>query len=188
MAQRSPIFTVGYSKYGIDSFFSLLRDNGIHRVLDVRSTPYSYQREFDSKYLPGVLRSSGVEYHFKGDTLGGRPSDPSVYVNGQVDYFLLAETDKFQFALLDVINQANEGIVQVLVCVESDPSECHRSLLIAEQLYRSGIEVIHLLTNGQTETHIQMLDRLASEHGGMVDIGHELALQTQMREIAWRRT
>ena len=56
------IYTVGYEGLDIDSFLSLLAENDIETVVDVREMPLSRKPGFSKKSLEAVLNLSGREY------------------------------------------------------------------------------------------------------------------------------
>src|SRR6266446_3826961 len=100
MLNNSTIFTVGHSTHSSGGFLALLRQHGISAVLDVRSTPYSRaQPQFNRETLTQDLRENGIRYVFLGEQLGARSKDANCYVDGQVQYRLLAKTDAFRAGL-----------------------------------------------------------------------------------------
>ena len=66
------IWTIGHSTRKIDTFTSLLEENGIKLVADVRSLPGSRRYpQFNKEALADSLRQDGIRYeHFP--ELGGR--------------------------------------------------------------------------------------------------------------------
>src|SRR5436853_7935167 len=68
----SRIWTIGHSTRKIDIFLSLLQENGIKLVADVRMYPGSRRYpQFGREALANSLREAGIEYeHFP--ELGGR--------------------------------------------------------------------------------------------------------------------
>jgi uncharacterized protein (DUF488 family) len=72
---------------------SLLKENGITLLADVRSAPYSrFNPQFNKEDLEFSLRSAGIAYVYKGKQLGGRPTEPSCYKSQKLpaedaDYF-----------------------------------------------------------------------------------------------------
>ena len=87
MLDRVPIFTIGYGAREIDAFIAALQQQHIEFLIDVRSRPYSrYKPDFSRDALEGHLRRAGIRYVFLGDSLGGRPADPTCYdADGKVD-------------------------------------------------------------------------------------------------------
>src|SRR5579872_3661324 len=87
MAQ-SQIFSIGHGNRKIGDFLNTIKSFGIRYVIDVRSQPYSkFNPHFNQTDLKYSLERNGLGYVFMGDSLGGRPQDPSCYDNeGKVDY------------------------------------------------------------------------------------------------------
>ena len=56
------IYTIGYEGLNIDSFMSLLRENGVETVVDIRELPLSRKPGFSKKVLASTLSASGFEY------------------------------------------------------------------------------------------------------------------------------
>jgi uncharacterized protein (DUF488 family) len=109
------IWTIGHSTRSIDDFISLLEQNGIKLLADVRSLPGSKRYpQFDREALAESLSAHGIRYeHFP--ELGGRrkPNADSrntawrnASFRGYADYM---ETEQFQKGaerLLDLTREA----------------------------------------------------------------------------------
>jgi len=158
---RTPIFTIGHSDRTLEDFVKLLKDHKIAVVFDVRSVPYSRRvPQFNRENLDKSLRDANINYVYLGAELGGRPADPSCYnEDGKVAYDLVAKTRPFKEGLQRVVNAAAHSSV-VLMCVEKDPLDCHRALLVGHALHQQGYEVQHILEQGNVENHGRMLKRL----------------------------
>jgi uncharacterized protein (DUF488 family) len=87
-----------------------------------------------------------------GGTLGGRPSDPSLYHSGQAekspDYERIAETPSFQAAIEKLLRLAQDDTV-VMMCSEGDYRHCHRAQLITPSLLALDVRVIHIQPDGR---------------------------------------
>ena len=159
------VLTVGHSNHDITSFIELLSSHGVTAVADVRSSPFSrYAPQFNQEPLAGDLTRRGISYAFLGRELGGRPSDPACYVNGQVRYSLLAHTDPFRRGIERLVDGSGRERIAVM-CSEREPLDCHRALVVARELEKSGVRVEHLLGNGQTESHTDTMARLMARFG-----------------------
>ena len=55
--------------------------------------------QFNRALLQQSLKAQGIAYVFLGRELGGRPEDPSCYVDGKVQYEASAETPLFKKGL-----------------------------------------------------------------------------------------
>lgn len=132
-------------------------------VADVRSSPFSgYHTQFNREYLAAFLRRYGIGYVFLGAELGARSDDSSCYVGGQVQYARLAQKPSFQAALERIKRGAAQHKI-ALMCVEKDPLDCHRTLLVAKELAAQGVQIQHMLSNGSTESHDDAMQRLIKE-------------------------
>ena len=156
-----PIFTIGHSDHSLEDFLALLSDNAVNMVVDTRSAPRSrWVPHFNPDNLEPALERTGIEYAYMGRELGGRPNDRSAYdADGRVSYERAAMADDFTDAIASLIRQADERRM-VLLCMERDPLECHRALLVARALAEQGVEIQHILPDGSVESHEALMDRL----------------------------
>lgn len=82
------LYTIEHSTRTLEDFLSLLKKYDIHYLIDIRSQPFSkFNPQFNQNNLKSFLKTHNIIYVFMGDSLGGRPSDPSCYIeNGKIDY------------------------------------------------------------------------------------------------------
>lgn len=165
------ILTIGHAVLPVDLFISLLAEQGVRLLLDVRSSPFSGRApQYNRPSLQESLFERGISYVTAGTYLGGRPKDESLYVAGQVQYDLVAATAHYQSAIRKLIAAAHERRTAIM-CAESDPIECHRFLLIARTLAAAGQSIEHILHNGkvdsQADTEARMLQRTGLEQTDM---------------------
>lgn len=157
----SVIYTIGHSTHPLERFIALLKKHAIRVVCDVRSYPYSrINHQFNRESLQHVLRTHNIDYIFLGKELGARSDDPAVYVNGKVSYDRLAQTMLFKNGFEQVQVEAKTHCT-VLMCAEKDPLTCHRTILISRYLHQKGMQVEHILENGDLESHEESLSRLS---------------------------
>ena len=161
------VSTIGHSNHPLEIFITLLRQHGIDKLVDVRSSPYSrspYTAHFNRDALEELLEEHDIRYVFAGTELGGRPADRSCYdATGRVLYERLAKTDDFLFGVRNLLRDAEQHRL-ALMCSEKEPLECHRTLLIAHALTTeydvdSG-SVQHILADGRLESHADAMQRL----------------------------
>jgi len=153
MAQR--VFTIGHSTRELDEFVALLRENGIERLADIRRYPGSRRYpHFSRESLATTLPQVGIEY-IHVEQLGGRrqprvDSPNTAWRNEQFRaYADHMASDEFRDAVDALL--ASDKITAVM-CAEAVPWRCHRNLL-ADDLVRRGIEVIHILGTNATKPH-----------------------------------
>ena len=159
------VYSVGHSNHDQGTFLGLLRAHQITAVADVRSTPYSgFNPQFDREILQCALLRDGIRYVFLGAELGARSSDPACYERGVVQFERLARTEVFGRGLDRIVTGAQQYRVAIM-CAEKEPLECHRTILVARELGRRGLEVAHIHANGGLERHEDALSRLAKMLG-----------------------
>jgi uncharacterized protein (DUF488 family) len=159
------IYTLGHSNHPIEKLIGLLTAHGVETVADVRSQPYSrFNPQFKREALRASLADAGIGYEFLGAELGARSPDPACYVEGKIDYGLLAASEPFGRGLDRVAALAGAGEV-ALLCAERDPLTCHRTLLVCPALVERGFTPVHILADGSLETHAAALERLIVELG-----------------------
>lgn len=160
MTAKHPMFTVGHSTHSVEHFLSLVTQHQITAIGDVRSTPASrFNPQFNRNALTRSLKTLGVGYVFLGHELGARSSDPSCYVDGKVKYDRLARSPAFLEAIERLMRGRTDQRIAIM-CAERDPLDCHRTLLVARRLAERGVEVLHILGNGEIEAHASSMMRL----------------------------
>jgi uncharacterized protein (DUF488 family) len=151
------IYTIGHSTRSIAEFISLLQENGINFLADVRQFPYSKRYpHFNGTSLRQSLSENKIGYeHFEDP--GGRRKPLKNSVNtkwrtpsfqGYADYM---ETGQFKNAIEELLKRAEKYTVAIM-CSEVLWWRCHRSM-ISDYLKSKGIEIVHILGPGKTEPH-----------------------------------
>jgi uncharacterized protein (DUF488 family) len=155
------LYTIGHSSHPVDEFIRLLKEHGIRQIMDVRSIPYSrFHPQFNKAVLTQVLVANAIAYTWAGESLGGRPKDPTCYKN----HVIPAKSADYiqEISYPDVMQRPwfVEGIQQLLevagqqttciLCAEKDPARCHRHHLIAMYLLERypDVTVWHILGDG----------------------------------------
>jgi uncharacterized protein (DUF488 family) len=180
------IYTVGHSNLTAEAFLALLRQCGVTAIADVRSAPYSrYNPQFDREALRDSLRAAGIEYVFLGKELGARPDDAACYLRGRVQFDRLAATPFFQEGL-ERVRQGAARFRLALMCAEKEPLECHRSLLVARHLADAGAEMRHILQDGSSESHIEMMERLMRQLKLTGDVPNLFLTPADLMEDAYK--
>lgn len=154
---RPVLFTVGHSTHPIPEFLRLLTANGVEQIIDVRSVPRSrWNPQFNREGIAETLSGAGIRYvHMPG--LGGlRKARPDSRNTGWEDagfrgYADYMETGEFERSLAELILEAGQGQTAIM-CAESVPWRCHRSL-IADVLTARGMPVEHIFPDERREPH-----------------------------------
>ncbi|MCE5315482.1 MAG: DUF488 domain-containing protein [Armatimonadota bacterium] len=143
------IFTIGHSNHGILDFLNILKRNRIQVLVDVRSDPYSrYASQFNKTEFSRHVDAAGITYRYSGNAIGGKPKDPSLLTaSGKPDYDKLAATEPFQDELRAIVEIAQTKRVAIM-CSEADPMGCHRERILAQVLRSWGVDVKHIMPDG----------------------------------------
>jgi len=159
------IYTIGYSNFEISKFIETLKKYQITAVADVRSVPFSkFKPDFNKDTLKLELNEHGIKYVFLGEYCGARIDDRSCYVDGKVDFSLVAKTEKFNEGLNRILQGAMEYNI-VIMCAEKDPITCHRTILVSRKLHEKGLEINHIHHDSTLELHIDLESRLMKMFG-----------------------
>ncbi len=167
------MLTIGHSNLPLDQFLARLKAHGVSTIIDVRSVPLSRRFPwFSGRILAERLKSKGIGYVMMGNSLGGRPCDPSLYANGMADYTAMAAAADFQAAIAQLCGRmAQERLC--LMCAESEPLDCHRCLLVARALAGRGCNIGHIRGDGTLEPHAATEERLLGELQCGEDLFHD---------------
>jgi len=164
MGQNNPfvvsvrVWTIGHSTRNIDDFISLLKQNEIKVVADVRMFPGSKRYpQFGREALKKSLGAHAIGYeHFP--ELGGRrkPNPDSrntawrnASFRAYADYM---ETQQFREGIERLLALASGAGSVAIMCAEAVWWRCHRAL-ISDYLKSRGIEVMHILATNKIEPH-----------------------------------
>jgi uncharacterized protein (DUF488 family) len=173
-----PIHTIGHSTRSSDELIALLRENGIRLIADIRRFPGSKRYpHFASEAMAEWLPENGIAYlHMP--ALGGRrkalaDSRNTAWRNEQfrayADYMA---TDEFRAAVEKLLSLTGVGGREsgvegkespalhsqrptpvAIMCAEAVPWRCHRNL-VADELTRRGIEVLHIIGPAAPKRHL----------------------------------
>jgi uncharacterized protein (DUF488 family) len=173
------VYTVGHGTRSTAELAQLLTEAGVTRLVDVRRTPGSRRHpHFSSTALESSLPELGIDYDWRGASLGGRrtrreighPSRHPAWKNDAFrNYADYMDSDEFRSALERLESDAQRESLAVM-CAETLWWRCHRRL-IADALTVDGHDVIHLLGPGQSQSH-PLHESLRIEDGRPVyDVG-----------------
>ncbi|HEV2110471.1 MAG TPA: DUF488 domain-containing protein [Gammaproteobacteria bacterium] len=164
------LFTIGHSTRSLDELATLLGENGVTQLVDVRTVPRSrHNPQFNADALAASLPERGIAYMHRPE-LGGlrKPRRDSMNLGwknegfrGYADYM---QTEAFVRALSRLMVEAEQGCVAIM-CAEALPWRCHRSL-IADALSVRSVEVRHIMGPGKTKPHA--LTGFAQVEGGNI--------------------
>ncbi|HOI17868.1 MAG TPA: DUF488 domain-containing protein [Geobacteraceae bacterium] len=156
-ANEGTILTIGHSTRPMEEFVTLLLENGVRRIVDVRTIPRSrHNPQFNRDTLPETLAENDIGYsHMPG--LGGlrrvRADSPNRgwhndSFRGFADYM---QTGEFA-ENIEKLSEFGRRERVAIMCAETLPWRCHRSL-IADALLVRGARVIHIIGKGKLIVH-----------------------------------
>lgn len=157
--QQPTVFTIGHSTHPIDEFITLLRNNGVQQLVDVRTVPGSrHNPQFGAQALEQSLNDADLAYA-RMEELGGLRYTPAKVesINGAwrntsfrsyADYM---QTEPFAHGVDALIALAKEQTVAIM-CAEAVPWRCHRSL-IADALLVRHLAVKDIISVTSTKPH-----------------------------------
>ncbi len=151
------IYTIGHSNHPLEKFIEMLSAHDIELIADVRTVPRSrHNPQFNSDNLPVSLGEHGIEYRHL-PALGGlrhaKKDSPNrgwenASFRGYADYM---QTEDFERGLAELITLADVKKVAIM-CAESLPWRCHRSL-ISDALLARGVTVMHIMSRTSAKEH-----------------------------------
>ncbi|MFZ4184200.1 DUF488 family protein [Streptomyces sp. R02] len=145
------VYTIGHSTRTFDEVLSMLRNNGITHLVDVRSYPAS--RKFPQWNQDAIVEALPPDIRYRWiRELGGRRHTPAgVYsvntawrVKAFRDYADHMMSDEFAKGLGELLDLAAHGR-PVIMCSEAVPWRCHRRL-ITDALLVAGADVVHIMS------------------------------------------
>src|SRR6266850_7667170 len=152
------IWTIGHSTRAIDEFISLLEENEINLLADVRAWPGSKRYpQFNKDALAESLSAHGIRYEHFPELGGKRKSKPdsrnvawrNASFRGYADYM---ETEQFRRGVDRLVDLANDIGLTAIMCAEAVWWRCHRGL-ISDFLKARSTEVTHIVDAKKTEPH-----------------------------------
>jgi uncharacterized protein (DUF488 family) len=135
-------FTVGYTGLGIQKFIDNLRYAKVRTLIDVRYLPLSrFKPEFSKSNLQRSLSSNGITYLHRRDL--GVPSEIRKRWLNTNHNAIWSWYDETVIPTITKINLSNDFRFDrgrfALMCMEYDPTECHRHRIFLE-LTRLGLQ------------------------------------------------
>ncbi len=144
------LYTIGFTQKRAETFFELLRQNGIRRLVDIRISPDGQLSGFAKKddlpyfldrladgcqyvYMPELAPTKEILGDYRGDGDWPRYVERFEVLMDERQVPAILERDEF------------EAATSCLLCSESTPDQCHRRL-VAERLAKHwpDVEIVHL--------------------------------------------
>ncbi|MBN1804885.1 MAG: DUF488 domain-containing protein [Sedimentisphaerales bacterium] len=181
------LFTIGHSNHPLDRFIELLSTHRLSTIIDVRSCPYSkYSSHFNKEVLAIALQNANIDYIFMGRELGAQRSEDDCYIEGQAKYDRIAHLSTFRHGL-EIVLQEIERNRAALMCAESDPITCHRTILICRELKKTcpDLKITHILPDGTEEQQELSEKRLINLHKLQPELFGDLTSTSGLIEKAY---
>jgi uncharacterized protein (DUF488 family) len=136
--------TIGYEGAAVESFVAALKRAGVTTLLDVRAVAMSRRRTFCKEALRQSLDAAGIVYrHLSalGTPTAGREAAKKG-ARATFEAILAAQLDSpaGRHALDEAVLLAQREQV-ALMCLERDPARCHRTIVAARIVRRTGQRV-----------------------------------------------
>jgi uncharacterized protein (DUF488 family) len=157
MTMTQTIYTIGHSTHPIEEFVGLLKSHEIGILVDIRNIPKSrHNPQYQQEALKTSMKEHGIVYKYMKD-LGGLRKAKADSPNGgwhnssfrgYADYM---QTKPFLGALNRLIETGKTAHTAIM-CAESLPWRCHRSL-VADALIVRGIAVLDIMPDGKVSPH-----------------------------------
>ena len=153
-------FTVGHSTRTFKELLNLLKEHDIQVLVDVRRWPSSGRYpQFDRERLRESLETSGIEYVWLGEELGGYRREglgiesPNKAWNseGFRNYADHTLTEDFRRGTEKLLTWAEDTRVAYM-CAEKFYWRCHRRI-ISDYVKKRGHEITHIIERGKTRDH-----------------------------------
>jgi uncharacterized protein (DUF488 family) len=142
------VSTIGYESATVQSFLDALRAAGVELLVDVRAVASSRRPGFAKTALAANLAGAGIDYLHLRDL--GTPAEGRAAARAgrhaemhRIFREHLA-TDEAQAALEALERIVADGRRVCLLCLEADPTHCHRSLVAAALAERRPVTIAHL--------------------------------------------
>jgi uncharacterized protein (DUF488 family) len=142
-----PVATIGYERSPLPDVIARLQSAGVALLIDVRAIAASRRPGFSKTLLSGSLAEGGIDYlHLRdlGTPKSGRIAARAGRTAEMAQIFdTHLQTAAAQGALAHAV-ELSLGRRVCLLCYETDPACCHRAIVAAQIIARTGAEVIDL--------------------------------------------
>lgn len=135
-ANGTSVVSVGYERRTLHQLISILEENRVGKLLDIREAAMSRRREFNKGALVSKLTSAGIEYkHLRS---AGNPHRKEKADLERCLKLYRSYLRKNREVLDAVMEELDEAPVAFL-CYERHHNNCHRSVLV-DMLHETGHE------------------------------------------------
>lgn len=142
------VWTIGYEKLRPESLAAELSSAGVERVIDVRFRPQSRKPGMSKTKLGLMLADHRIAYEHRKE-LGTPPDLRWLFHNGKAEDAARAYREHVESAAPEALGalagELEGGPRTALLCLEEDPSGCHRRVITdALRERRPALRVVDL--------------------------------------------
>jgi uncharacterized protein (DUF488 family) len=157
MTEQIEVATVGYQGATVDGFLQALREAGIELLVDVRAVASSRRPGFAKSALAANLHGTGIDYLHLRDLGTPAPGRAAARAGRHAEMRRIfrdhLRTEAAQSAL-DALADIVRSRRACLLCLEADPTQCHRSLVADALAALVHLRIIHLAPSLQ-DSHLR---------------------------------
>lgn len=152
------VYTIGHGTVSADELVTLLADQGVTRLADIRSFPGSrHNPQFGREEMERWAPEAGIDYRWLRDLGGRRKAEGEsqhVALRHQAfrSYADYMESDEFNSSLAELLKLAAEQPTAIM-CSESVWWKCHRRLVSDHLVLIEGVPVRHIMHTGKLNDH-----------------------------------
>jgi len=143
------VATIGYEGTTVPDFLRALKDTGVDLLVDVRAVASSRRPGFAKTALAANLESAGIEYlHLRGlgtPAEGRKAARAGHHAEMHAIFREHLATPNAQTDLATLAELVRSGRHVALLCLERDPTHCHRSLVASALTQIHPVHVEHLV-------------------------------------------
>lgn len=135
-------YTIGHSTRTLQNFLDIIEYYRIDCIIDIRGESSLNHRKFERfnrKNMEKILRRNNITYIYSGKELGFE------HEKEQLDFDKIVKTHIFKKGICKIIHEINIRKRVALMCLEKEPINCNRSILIGYILSKRGIDVEHII-------------------------------------------
>jgi uncharacterized protein (DUF488 family) len=141
------VYTMGYEERSVDGFLNILLQKGIRRIVDVRANPVSRKYGFAKSSLSNLAGKLGLLYCHCPDlgitSLKRKDVETPAEFRQLFSYYERKVLPIKADAVAKVVEMV-KSMPSVLVCMEKEPVDCHRSRLATLVSSLAGLDIVHL--------------------------------------------
>jgi uncharacterized protein (DUF488 family) len=142
LGSEPDFYTIGYERLSLENLFLLLKDNGVHCLVDVREAPWSQVPDYRKAMLEEKLPELSCFYGYYIQYVS-MPSIGNVYRKNDLSDREIMESYRKHIvtreAELETLRDTVLKCKTALLCYEANPKECHRSVLASVLAGKYGL-------------------------------------------------